>query len=183
MSQVPYPLSFRCPASVLLSRTMAGDWHYQDEKVRVTFIKNLHHRKDGVQGTPQIDAHAHLDHHTAKSRSSSSCVFPFMRLRGALLTVVVSRYARVMRDCSWPEIEDQFAAVFGTRSKGGLTSVYYRVRRDWGLAEVLKSSPGSFAADCKEIDRRALNFSREFLAQIGFLGHREESTRLHGQST
>lgn len=33
-------------------------------------------------------------------------------------------YARVLRDLPWPEIEDDFAHIFGSRSKGGLTSVY-----------------------------------------------------------
>lgn len=78
-------------------------------------------------------------------------------------------YARVMKDQTWPEIEDQFNVIFGTRTKGGLTSVYYRVRKDWGLMEVLKSGPDSFTADCKEVERRARNFSAEFLAQIGYL--------------
>ncbi|SMQ48653.1 unnamed protein product [Zymoseptoria tritici ST99CH_3D7] len=78
-------------------------------------------------------------------------------------------YARIMRDLSWPEIEDRFADTFGQRSKGGLTSVYYRVRRDWGLAEVLKSGPGTFAADCREVELRARNFSKEFLVQIGYI--------------
>ncbi|KAF2163256.1 hypothetical protein M409DRAFT_26301 [Zasmidium cellare ATCC 36951] len=78
-------------------------------------------------------------------------------------------YARLVKDQTWPAIEDQFNIIFGTRTKGGLTSVYYRVRRDWGLAEVLKSGPDSFRADCKEVERRARNFSAEFLAQIGYL--------------
>lgn len=78
-------------------------------------------------------------------------------------------YARVVKDQTWPEIEDQFNVIFGTRTKGGLTSVYYRVRKDWGLMEVLKSGPDSFQADCKEVERRARNFSAEFLAQIGYL--------------
>lgn len=78
-------------------------------------------------------------------------------------------YARIMRDQSWPEIEDKFAETFGQRSKGGLTSVYYRARRDWGLAEVLKSGPGTFSADCREVELRAGNFSKAFLIQIGYL--------------
>ncbi|CZT15164.1 uncharacterized protein RCC_01053 [Ramularia collo-cygni] len=78
-------------------------------------------------------------------------------------------YARIMRDQSWPEIEDRFAEIFGQRSKGGLTSVYYRARKDWGLAEVLKSGPGTFSADCREVELRAGNFSRAFLIQIGYL--------------
>lgn len=78
-------------------------------------------------------------------------------------------YARIVRDLSWPEIEDEFERFFGSRSKGGLTSVYYRVRRDWGLLEVLKSGADSYAADCKEVERRAMNFSAGFLGQIGYL--------------
>lgn len=78
-------------------------------------------------------------------------------------------YARIIRDNTWPEIEDRFEKLFGTRTKGGLTSVYYRVRREWGLMEVLKSGPGSYAADCREVEKRATNFSREFLSQIGYL--------------
>ncbi|KAM3416766.1 hypothetical protein BST61_g8358 [Cercospora zeina] len=78
-------------------------------------------------------------------------------------------YARIIRDNTWPEIEDRFEKLFGTRTKGGLTSVYYRVRREWGLMEVLKSGPGSYAADCREVEKRATNFSREYLSQIGYL--------------
>ncbi|KXT00144.1 hypothetical protein AC578_3284 [Pseudocercospora eumusae] len=78
-------------------------------------------------------------------------------------------YSRIIRDNTWPEIEDRFERLFGTRSKGGLTSVYYRVRREWGLMEVLKSGPGNYAADCREVEQRAMNFSREFLRQIGYL--------------
>jgi hypothetical protein len=77
-------------------------------------------------------------------------------------------YSRIIRDNTWPEIEDRFERLFGTRTKGGLTSVYYRVRREWGLTEVLKSGPGSYAVDCAEVHKRATNFSREFLAQIGY---------------
>lgn len=40
-------------------------------------------------------------------------------------------FARILRGRSWPEIERDFARLFGQRisqrSKGGLTSVYYRV--------------------------------------------------------
>ncbi|CAK3998744.1 Hypothetical predicted protein [Lecanosticta acicola] len=77
-----------------------------------------------------------------------------------------------MQDHSWPEVEEQFAEIFGQRTKGGLTSVYYRVRKDWGLAEVLKSGPGSVAEDCRAVETRALNFSAEFLRQIGYLSAR-----------
>lgn len=48
-------------------------------------------------------------------------------------------FARILRGRSWPEIERDFARLFGQRisqrSKGGLTSVYYRVRLDSMLAQ------------------------------------------------
>lgn len=44
-------------------------------------------------------------------------------------------YSRIIRTRSWPDIEDDFTKTFplsaGQRSKGGLTSVYYRIRRSW----------------------------------------------------
>lgn len=84
-------------------------------------------------------------------------------------------YARVVKDHTWPEIEDQFNAIFGFRTKGALTSVYYRVRKDWGLTEVLKTGPGSYVADCKEVERRARKFSASFLVEIGYLADSDES--------
>lgn len=104
-------------------------------------------------------------------------------------------YARIIRDWSWPEIEANFTRIFdgrsderggqsGTqqqraanhaaqrneRSKGGLTSVYYRIRRSWGLEEVLKGGPETFANDKRVIHHMARNFSEEFLVSIGYLG-------------
>ncbi|WPH02955.1 Hypothetical protein R9X50_00582700 [Acrodontium crateriforme] len=104
-------------------------------------------------------------------------------------------YARIIRDWSWPEIEANFTRIFdgrsderseqlgGTqqqraanhaaqrneRSKGGLTSVYYRIRRSWGLEEVLKGGPETFANDKRVIHHMARNFSEEFLISIGYL--------------
>jgi len=44
-------------------------------------------------------------------------------------------YARITCCKSWPDIENGFVEIFGSgavhRSKGGLTSVYYRIRRSW----------------------------------------------------
>ena len=77
-------------------------------------------------------------------------------------------YARIKCERPWPEIEDRFAAVFGQRSKGGLTSVYYRIRKSWGLEEVMKSSH-TCKLDKDAVDRRASHFSREFLTNIGYL--------------
>ncbi|GAB7360136.1 hypothetical protein MBLNU230_g7899t1 [Neophaeotheca triangularis] len=77
-------------------------------------------------------------------------------------------YLRIVRDKSWPEIEDKFAELFNTRSKGGLTSVYYRIRKSWGLKDVLRSGPDKFDSDRRVVIRRATNFSHDFLAALGY---------------
>ncbi|KAK5135493.1 hypothetical protein LTR08_005128 [Meristemomyces frigidus] len=82
-------------------------------------------------------------------------------------------YLRIIKDKSWPDIEDRFTQVFGQRStqrsKGGLTSVYYRIRKGWGLEEVLKTGSETLASDKLAVHRRAGNFSTDFLANIGYL--------------
>ena len=82
-------------------------------------------------------------------------------------------YLRIIMDKSWPEIEDRFTRTFGQRStqrsKGGLTSVYYRIRKGWGLEEVLKTGSETLASDKLAVHRRARNFSTDFLASIGYL--------------
>lgn len=44
-------------------------------------------------------------------------------------------YMRIVKAKSWAQIGEEFALKFpsnsGVRSKDGLTSVYYRVRKDW----------------------------------------------------
>ncbi|RMZ20219.1 hypothetical protein D0859_15786 [Hortaea werneckii] len=76
-------------------------------------------------------------------------------------------YARIIRGRSWPEIEQDFARLFGPRvsqrSKGGLTSVYYRVRKDWGLEDVLQTDTTSTSHDRQVVDLRARRFSWDFL--------------------
>ena len=78
-------------------------------------------------------------------------------------------FARIVQDKCWLDIENDFAAIFGDRTRGGLTSVYYRIRKSWGLDEVLKSGKSSYEAEKRVVDRRAENFSRDFLLSIGYL--------------
>ena len=82
-------------------------------------------------------------------------------------------YMRIIMDKSWPEIEDRFTRTFGQRStqrsKGGLTSVYYRIRKGWGLEEVLKTGSETLASDKLAVHLRAGHFSADFLASIGYL--------------
>ncbi|KAI6801571.1 hypothetical protein KC360_g8907 [Hortaea werneckii] len=82
-------------------------------------------------------------------------------------------FARIIRGRSWPEIERDFARLFGPgvsqRSKGGLTSVYYRVRKDWGLEDVLQTDTTFTTHDRQVVDLRARRFSWDFLVSIGYL--------------
>lgn len=82
-------------------------------------------------------------------------------------------FLRIIHGKSWPEIGDAFDRRFGKgfepRSKGGLTSVYYRIRKSWGLSEVLSGGPDTLAEDTKEVVRKAGHFSRDFLVSVGYL--------------
>jgi hypothetical protein len=78
-------------------------------------------------------------------------------------------FARLIQEKSWPEIEDDFATVFNQRSRGGLCSLYYRIRRSWGLEDVLKSDSNYWALERRVVDEKASNFSQDFLVSIGYL--------------
>lgn len=52
-------------------------------------------------------------------------------------------YQRITKELSWPDIEEKSVHHFNVRSGDGLTSVYYRVRKHWGMREVLKTRSGS----------------------------------------
>ncbi|KAI6848940.1 hypothetical protein KC323_g9580 [Hortaea werneckii] len=49
-------------------------------------------------------------------------------------------YMRIIRNESWAQIGEEYAIRFpedtSPRSKGALTSVYYRVRQEWELPQV-----------------------------------------------
>ncbi|KAK0248121.1 hypothetical protein LTR91_014953 [Friedmanniomyces endolithicus] len=82
-------------------------------------------------------------------------------------------YTRIVLCMSWQEIESGYAKLFGQdavglRSRGGLTSVYYRIRKRWGLEEVLKAAPET-VADKLAVLRRAEWLPSDFLAKIGEL--------------
>ncbi|KAH9824510.1 hypothetical protein Tdes44962_MAKER10231 [Teratosphaeria destructans] len=82
-------------------------------------------------------------------------------------------YMRIILNKPWSAIEDAYTEMFGPdrtggRSKGGLTSVYYRIRRNWGLEEVLQTSPNAIDGDRRMIEFRARNFSEDFLSSIGY---------------
>lgn len=77
-------------------------------------------------------------------------------------------FYRIVKELSWPEIEDNFARFFNLRTKDGLTSVYYRIRKSWGMEEVLKTGPDGSMGDRRKVDEKAGMFSREFLVNLGY---------------
>jgi hypothetical protein len=60
-------------------------------------------------------------------------------------------YYRVIKELSRPEIEDKFASIFDLSTKDGLTSVYYRIRKNWGIGKVLKTAPDSSTGDRSKV--------------------------------
>lgn len=79
-------------------------------------------------------------------------------------------YARIVLGMSWPDIGAEFSRQFGemSRTRGGLTAVYYRVRKQWGMQEVLKTDPGITMEDRRAVHERALWMPAEFLGRIGY---------------
>ena len=71
-------------------------------------------------------------------------------------------YYRIVREYSWPEIEDEFARLFNLRTKDALTSVYYRTRKMWGMDGVLDTELHSIG-DRNRVESEASRFSRDFL--------------------
>ena len=78
-------------------------------------------------------------------------------------------YQRIIGGLSWPEIEDKFASFFDIRTRDGLTSVYYRLRKDWGMEEVLKANCHA-ANDVGKVEERAAHFQKDFLEKLGYFG-------------
>ncbi|KAK3629880.1 hypothetical protein LTR56_017775 [Elasticomyces elasticus] len=97
-------------------------------------------------------------------------------------------YTRVVLCWSWQDIELGYGRLFGQdavglRSRGGLTSVYYRIRRRWGLEEVLKTAPETSQADKLEVQRRANWLQPDFLMQIGYHFAPQQPTPVLGAFT
>ena len=78
-------------------------------------------------------------------------------------------YHRVIMRKSWEELGDLFRELFGLRTKDGLNSVYYRVRHDWGMKQVLDSCAEDSEADRMKVEEIATMVSRDFLQKIGYL--------------
>ena len=75
---------------------------------------------------------------------------------------------RIILRQSWPEIEDLFAQLFKLRSQDGLTSVYYRTRKEWGMNDVLKTGSDGFTDDRNRVSSKAESLSYDFLKRLGY---------------
>ena len=69
---------------------------------------------------------------------------------------------------SWEELGELFREFFCLRSKDGLNSVYYRMRREWGMKQVLESCAEDPEADKVKVQEMAIMVSRDFLQKIGY---------------
>ena len=76
-------------------------------------------------------------------------------------------YYRIVRECSWSEIEVEFASFFDLRTKDAITSVYYRTRKMWDMNKVLETDLHSMG-DRNRIESEASRFSRDFLVDLGY---------------
>jgi hypothetical protein len=77
-------------------------------------------------------------------------------------------YSRVIKGLPWPKIEKSFSTLFGLRMQDGLTSVYYRIRRNWKMKDVKKTDLKAVSSDKNVVKRRATHFSTEFLTEVGY---------------
>lgn len=74
-------------------------------------------------------------------------------------------YHRVIKKESWDDIENMFENFFGTRTKDALNSVYYRIRKEWGMQPVLF---GSSESDMLKVKEKAKMVPSDYLQSIGY---------------
>ena len=75
-------------------------------------------------------------------------------------------YYRIVREYSWPEIEDEFASLFNLRTKDALTSVYYRIRKMWGMEKILGTDLRT-TSERSRVESEASRFFKDFLMDLG----------------
>jgi hypothetical protein len=68
-------------------------------------------------------------------------------------------YYRIIGELSWPEIESEFASFFNLRTKDGLTSVYYRIRKTWAMNKVSDTDTSSMS-DRSIVESKSSRFTR-----------------------
>lgn len=84
-------------------------------------------------------------------------------------------YLRLIRGCKWDEITRRFQLEFHvSRSTTGLTSVYYRIRREYGLEKVLDGGRRARSdEDVRKLHEKAREMPDQLLRRIGYLDAEE----------
>jgi hypothetical protein len=78
-------------------------------------------------------------------------------------------YMRLSKGLSWPKIKDEFNDFFKeTRSQGGLTCGYYRIRTEYGMKEVNCDGQNDQEDDLRTLENKANSQTKEFLENIGY---------------
>lgn len=145
-----------------------------DSTTSATSSATSYHSSNSFSSINVPQAHHHHHHHHPQSAHASMMAEPLARIpRPARPSYSEEQkffimYYRVIKELSWPEIEDKFATFFNLRTKDGLTSVYYRIRKNWGMEEVLKTGPDGSMGDRGKVESKAAHFSREFLTNLGY---------------
>jgi hypothetical protein len=112
------------------------------------------------------DLRPHPATHTARAGSSQRSLRPARPSYTEEQRFFIMYY-RIVRELSWPEIEVEFASFFNLRTKDGLTSVYYRIRKIWGMDNVLDADSDPMD-DCYRVQSEASRFSWDFLKVLGY---------------
>ena len=145
-----------------------------DSNVSATSSATSYHSNNSFSSINTPHPHHHHHHHHHQPTHASMMAEPLARIpRPARPSYSEEQkffimYYRVIKELSWPEIEDKFATFFNLRTKDGLTSVYYRIRKNWGMEEVLKTGPDGSMGDRGKVESKAAHFSREFLTNLGY---------------
>jgi hypothetical protein len=77
-------------------------------------------------------------------------------------------YHHVIQKLAWNKIEQKYAKFFDQRTVPALTSVYYRIRKAWGMNKVTETAPEDHLNDCGKVNCKASDLSGEFLKQLGY---------------
>jgi hypothetical protein len=81
-------------------------------------------------------------------------------------------YCLVVKQWDWDQVEHEFKARFGYRTREGLKSHYSGICRKWGLSKA-GSDPIDREGNKSKILHRALDFPKEFLTKIGYVHWKE----------
>jgi hypothetical protein len=157
------------PSSGHISSSGAKSFSYDPVSVSSGWSISFHQPSSSIDRSEAYQCRRRHDHHVQVHTSADA---PTCEARSARPSYNEEQkffimYYRLVERLSWPEIEERFAKLFKLRSKNGLTSVYYRIRRSWGMEQVLENLARP-ENDLSIVESRASRFPRAFLDNIGY---------------